>query len=161
LVFIARLAITQPEECIMPITLTVPEGLLSAEAETQVFSELTRALLEAGQLSGNPFMTPNVVGSLNVLPKRHMFAGGKPAPAAFVELKLPAIALATPESKQAFIEAATTAVEHAAEGRLPRNHIWTNIVYAEEGSWGIAGHAYDHVALISAIQHAGQEQAVT
>jgi phenylpyruvate tautomerase PptA (4-oxalocrotonate tautomerase family) len=138
----------------MPITLTVPEGLLSAEAEIRVFNALTRALLDVAELSGNPFMTPNVVGSLNVLPKQHIFAGGQPQPAAFVELKLPEIALATPEAKQAFIEAATDAVEQAAEGRLERDHIWTNIVYAAEGSWGIAGRAYDHGELIAAIQGA-------
>ncbi|GFZ96937.1 tautomerase family protein [Dyella caseinilytica] len=138
----------------MPITLTVPESLLSAEAEARVFAELTRALLAAAQLDGNPFMTPNVIGSLNVLPKRHVFAGGQPAPAAFIELTLPGIALATADAKQAFIEAATTAVEQAAEGRLRRDHIWTNIVYAAEGSWGIGGRAYDHAELIDAIQSA-------
>jgi phenylpyruvate tautomerase PptA (4-oxalocrotonate tautomerase family) len=138
----------------MPITLTVPEGLLSAEAEAEVFAELTRSLLGVAQLSGNPFMTPNVVGSLNVLPKSHVFAGGRPAPAAFVELKLPEIALATPEEKLAFIEAATSAVERAAEGRLRRDHIWINVVYVEEGSWGAAGVAYDNAALVSAIQKA-------
>ncbi|GLQ96192.1 hypothetical protein [Dyella mobilis] len=143
----------------MPITLTVPEGLLSAKAEAEVFAELTRSLLGIAQLSGNPFMTPNVVGSLQVLPKNHVFAGGKPAPAAFVELKLPEIALARPEDKQAFIEAATAAVERAAEGRLQRDHIWTNIVYVEEGSWGAAGLAYDNARLIGAIQAAAASPA--
>jgi len=83
----------------MPITLTVPEGLLSPEAETEVFAGLADALLKAAQLSGNPFMTPNVVGTVNVLPKRHVFAGGAAAPAAFVELKLPGIALASQQAK--------------------------------------------------------------
>jgi phenylpyruvate tautomerase PptA (4-oxalocrotonate tautomerase family) len=145
----------------MPITLTVPEGLLSAEAETKVFAELTRALLEVNQLTGNRFMTPNVVGSLNVLPKRHVFAGGQPEPAAFIELKLPEIALATPETKQAFIDAATTAMEQAAEGRLRRDHIWANITYAAEGSWGIGGRAYNSEALIDAIQSAAEPALAT
>jgi phenylpyruvate tautomerase PptA (4-oxalocrotonate tautomerase family) len=143
----------------MPITLTVPEGLLSAKAEAEVFAELTRSLLGVAKLSGNPFMTPNVVGTLQVLPKNHIFAAGHPAPAAFIELKLPGIALATPEDKQAFIEAATTAVERAAEGRLRRDHIWTNIVYVEEGSWGAAGLAYDNAKLIGAIQAAAVQPA--
>ena len=138
----------------VPITLTVPEGLLSAEAQAQAFAGLSEALLRVAQLGGNAFMTPNVVGTINVLPKGHVFAGGKPAAAAFVELKLPGIALATPEAKQAFIEAATTVVECAAEGRLRRDHIWTNIVYAADGSWGIAGRAYSDADLVAAIQSA-------
>lgn len=138
----------------MPITLTVPEGLLSPEAEARAFSQLTEALLKVNQLDGNPFMEPNVVGTLNVLPKQHVFSGGKPAPAVFIELKLPPIALATPEAKQAFTEAATTILEKAAEGRVKRDHIWTNVVYAAEGAWGIGGRAYSNSELVDAIQHA-------
>ncbi len=138
----------------MPITLTVPEGLLSADAEVQVFGELTRALLEVSQLQGNAFMTPNVVGTLNVLPTSRIFAAGKPAAAAFIELKLPGIALASKESKQAFIEAATDAMERIAGGKLPRERIWTNIVYAAEDAWGIAGRSYGSADLIGAIQAA-------
>lgn len=135
----------------MPITLTLPEGLLSEEAEAGVFAELTDALLEVAQLTGNAFMTPNVVGTINVLPKRHIFSAGAPAAAAFIELKLPEIALASPEAKQAFTEKATDAVERAAAGAIPRDRIWTNIVYAADGSWGIAGRAHANADLVDAI----------
>ena len=138
----------------MPITLTVPEGLLTPEAESRAFAELSHALLKINQLDGNPFMEPNVVGTLNVLPKGHVFAGGKPAAAAFVELKLPAVALTTPEAQRAFSEAATAILERAAEGRLSRDRIWTNVVYAADGSWGIGGHAYSNAELVGAIQRA-------
>ncbi|WP_323120103.1 tautomerase family protein [Burkholderia alba] len=140
----------------MPITLTVSEGLLSAEAESQVFAELTDALLDVAQLGGNPFMTRNVVGTLNVLPGGRVFAGGKAAPAAFIELKLPEIALAGAEAKRAFIDAATGAVERAAAGRLPRDHIWVNIVYAADESWGIGGRGYSNAELVGAIQDAAR-----
>jgi phenylpyruvate tautomerase PptA (4-oxalocrotonate tautomerase family) len=136
----------------MPITLTVPEGLLPTETEAEVFAGLTRALLRVTELEGNAFMTANVVGTLNKLPRDHVFAGGRPAPAVFIELKLPGIALATAEAKQAFIEAATDVVERAAEGRIRRDHIWTNIVYAADEAWGIAGHAYSNAQLVAAIQ---------
>ena len=138
----------------MPITLTMPEGLFSPEAETEVFASLTRALLRVTKLEGNAFMTANVVGTLNRLPTDHVFAGGKPAPAVFIELKLPGIALATAEAKQDFIEAATEIVARAAHGRLRRDHIWTNIVYAADESWGIGGHAYSNAELVGAIQNA-------
>jgi hypothetical protein len=138
----------------MPITLTVSEGLLSPEAEARAFSQLTEALLKINQLDGNPFMEPNVIGTLNVMPKQHVFSDGKPVAAAFVELKLPAIALATQEAKQAFTEAATTILENAAEGRLKRDHIWTNVVYAADGAWGIGGRAFSNSELVDAIQNA-------
>jgi phenylpyruvate tautomerase PptA (4-oxalocrotonate tautomerase family) len=138
----------------MPITLTVPEGLLSPDAEARAFAGLTDALLDIAGLAGNSFMVANVVGTINVLPKSHIFAGGKASSAAFIELKLPDIALADGEAKRAFIERATTAVEQAAEGRLPRERIWVNIVYAAEGSWGIGGRGYGSPELIAAIRDA-------
>jgi phenylpyruvate tautomerase PptA (4-oxalocrotonate tautomerase family) len=135
----------------MPITLTLPEGLLSTEEQIHTLDDLTDALLEVSGLTGNAFMTPNVIGSINVVPKDHMRAAGKPIVAAFVELKLPEIALATPEAKTAFIEKATDIVEKAAGGRLMREHIWSNIVYAPDGAWGIAGRSYSNTDLIDAI----------
>jgi len=143
----------------MPITLTVPEGLLSADAEAKVFDALTQALLDVTELSGNTFMEPNVVGTINVLPRQHVFAGGRAAPAAFIELKLPSIALPTNEVKQAFIERATDVVERAAEGRFRRDHIWTNIVYAVDGSWGMGGRGFTNSELVAEIQSAAQSAA--
>ncbi|WP_322053376.1 Tautomerase enzyme [Paraburkholderia bannensis] len=141
----------------MPITLTVSEGVLSADAEVQTFAALTQALLSVAQLEGNAFMTPNVIGTLNVIPASRVFSAGKPAAAAFVELTLPLIALATPEAKQVFTEKATAILEQAAEGRLTRDRIWTNIVYAADGSWGIAGRAHSNADLIEAIQETAIE----
>jgi phenylpyruvate tautomerase PptA (4-oxalocrotonate tautomerase family) len=138
----------------MPITLTVPEGLLSPEAQARAFAGLTDALLEVSGLTGNAFMTANVIGSIHVLPREQVLAAGKPAAAAFVELKLPEIALATPETKQVFIEKATDILEQAADGRLKREHIWSNIVYAPEGAWGIAGKSYGQADLVTAISGA-------
>jgi phenylpyruvate tautomerase PptA (4-oxalocrotonate tautomerase family) len=138
----------------MPITLTIQEGLLSAEAEVRLFVGLTETLLDIAGLTGNSLMTPNVIGTINAVPARHLFSAGKPVAAAIVELTLPEIALATAEAKQAFIERATYIVEAAAEGRLRRDHIWVNIVYAAEGSWGIGGRPYGSAELIAAIQGA-------
>jgi phenylpyruvate tautomerase PptA (4-oxalocrotonate tautomerase family) len=103
-------------------------------------------------------MTANVIGTINVLPAGHILAAGKPVAAALIELKLPEIALATAEAKRAFIERATDVVEQAAEGRIKREHIWSNIVYAPDGAWGIAGRSYSNADLIGAIQEAAAAQ---
>ena len=140
----------------MPITLTVSEGLLTAEAEQKAFAGLTDALLTSAGLSGNSFMEPNVVGTINVLPRNHVLSGGKPTAAAFIELKLPGIALATDEAKRAFTSEATNVVVAAADGRLAREHVWTNIVYAADGSWGIDGRAYGNADLGAAVAQAAR-----
>ncbi|MFK0163458.1 4-oxalocrotonate tautomerase family protein [Rhizobium sp. NPDC090279] len=142
----------------MPITLTIPEGLLSSEAQAQAFARLTDAVLDVAGLTGNEFMTANVIGSINVLPAGHVLAAGRPVAAAFIELKLPEIALATAEAKRAFIARATDVVEQAAEGRIKREHIWSNIVYAPEGGWGIAGQSYSNADLVNAIANAATSE---
>jgi hypothetical protein len=69
----------------------------------------------------------------------------KPAPAAFVE---------PPEAKQAFAEKATEIVERAANGRMSRGRIWTDIVYAVDGARGMAGRNYSDDQIVGAIQEA-------
>ena len=59
----------------MPIQIIVPEGVLTAEAEAEAFKKLTDLLLRLHGLSGNKFMTPNVIGEVTVVP-------GVPSPAA-------------------------------------------------------------------------------
>jgi phenylpyruvate tautomerase PptA (4-oxalocrotonate tautomerase family) len=61
------------------------------------------------------------------------------------------VVLTTPEAKRAFLEKATDIIEKAAGGRLKREHIWSNIVYAPEGGWGIAGESYSNADLGQAI----------
>ncbi|WP_254216125.1 hypothetical protein [Burkholderia multivorans] len=67
---------------------------------------LTDALLEVQGLTENAFLAPNVVGTLNV-PRHGSFMHGRAEPAAFVELKLPAVALAAPDAQRQFVERAT------------------------------------------------------
>lgn len=59
------------------------------------------------------------------------------------------------EAKQSFFEKAADVIEQAAEGRLRREHIWSNIIYAPEGAWGIAGHSYSNADLVGAIRGGG------
>jgi hypothetical protein len=60
----------------MPIQIIVPEGVLSADAEAEAFKKLTDLLLRLHGLSGNKFMTPNVIGEVTVVPKGRTFSGG-------------------------------------------------------------------------------------
>ncbi|VWC09789.1 hypothetical protein BLA23254_05229 [Burkholderia lata] len=138
----------------MPITLTVSEGVFTPDDEGPVFAELTDALLEVEGLTGNAFLAPNVVGTLNVLPRHRTFVHGRAEPAAFVELKLPAVALSAPDRQRQFVERATAIVLHRAGGRLTPAQVWVNVVHAVDGGWGIAGRRYDNASLVDSIQSA-------
>jgi hypothetical protein len=52
----------------MPIQIIVPEGTLSGEAQAEAFRRLTELLLRLHGLTGNKFMTPNVIGEVTVVP---------------------------------------------------------------------------------------------
>ncbi|MCS6474526.1 Tautomerase enzyme [Burkholderia thailandensis] len=138
--------------------MTVSEGVFTREDEGRVFAELTDALLEVEGLTGNAFLAPNVIGTLNVLPRDRTFVQGRAEPAAFVELKLPAVALAAADKQRQFVERATEIVLQRAGGRLTPPQFGVNVVHAVDGGWGIAGRRYDNAALVDSIQRAAAAQ---
>ena len=138
----------------MPITLYASEGVLDETAEREVFADLTDIFLKHHNLGGNTFLTPNVIGEVNVIPRGKSFAGGKPADIAIVELKVPSFALGSDEQKQGFTADATAAVVRGSQGRLQPDHVWVNMVYAIDGLWGIEGRAYSNDQLLQSVSRA-------
>ena len=102
-------------------------------------------------LTGNPFMTPNVIGEVTVVPNNRTYAGGKRADIAVFELTVPSFVLPTQELKDAWISEGTAIIETAAEGRIRREQIFANVRYAVDGGWGIGGKAFSNAALGSAV----------
>ena len=135
----------------MPIQIIVPEGALTPSGEAEAFGKLTELLLRLHGLTGNRFMTPNVIGEVTVVPKSRTYSGGKPADIAVFELKVPSFVLPTQELKDAWISEGTDIIERAAGGRIKREHIFANVSYAVDGGWGIGGEAYSNAALGSAV----------
>jgi hypothetical protein len=135
----------------MPIQIIVPEGALTPAAEAEAFRELTDLLLRLHGLSGNKFMTPNVIGEITVVPKGRTFSGGKPTDIAVFELKVPSFVLPTQELKDAWVADGTAIIEQAAAGRIKREHIFASVTYAVEGAWGIGGKAFSNADLSSAV----------
>lgn len=125
----------------MPLTLTLTEGVLPKGTEKATFNRLCAAMLEWHGLTGNGAITPNVVGSIHVLPKADTFSGMVETPVVFIEWKMPSFAFVDRRIQQGYIEEATRIVHEASGGRQPREHIWCNIVHAVDGGWGVGGRA--------------------
>jgi len=140
----------------MPITVTAPEGVLTAAGEREILPRLSAALIEASGATGNSFFTAIVGGTINVLPNHRVYAGGANRPVAMVELKLPDIGLASIEARAAFITAAARIVaDLCVPGHRPEN-TWINILNAPDGGWGIGGRQYSGEALVAAAMAATQ-----
>jgi phenylpyruvate tautomerase PptA (4-oxalocrotonate tautomerase family) len=135
----------------MPITVTAPRDVLTADGERQILPQLTAALIQASGATGNTFFTPLVGGTVHILEREHVYAGGKNEPIVMVELKLPNIGLATAESREQFIKAATDIVDNLTTEGHRREHTWINILNARDGAWGVAGLSYTDEALIAGI----------
>ena len=131
----------------MPLTLTLTEGVLPTGTERETFNRLCEAMLRWHGLAGNPVMTPNVVGTIHVLPKTATFSGMTETPVVFIEWKVPSFAFVDRKTQQGYIAEATEIVHQASLGRQPREHIWCNIVHAVDGGWGIAGQALTNAEL--------------
>jgi len=131
----------------MPLTLTVTEGVLPKGTEKTTFAKLCEAMLKWHGLTGNRVMTPNVVGSIHVLPKEDTFSGMSETPVVFIEWKVPSFAFADRSIQTGYIEEATNIVHEASGGRQPKEHIWCNVVHAVDGAWGIGGEALTNAQL--------------
>jgi hypothetical protein len=131
----------------MPLTLTVTEGVLPKGTEGATFARLCEAMLKWHGLTGNPVMTPNVVGTIQILPKAETFSGMNATPVVFIEWKVPSFAFADRAIQRGYVAEATDIVHEASGGRQPKEHIWCNVVHAVDGAWGIAGQALTNVEL--------------
>ena len=135
----------------MPLTLTLSEGVLPKGSEKKAFARLSETMLKWHGLSGNKVMTPNVVGSIHLIPREHTFSGAKETPVAFIEWKTPSFAFNTREIQEGCIAEATDILHEMSGGTLPKEHIWVNVVHAVDGAWGIAGQALTNSQLGDAI----------
>ncbi|MGO4155682.1 4-oxalocrotonate tautomerase [Cupriavidus sp. YAF13] len=131
----------------MPLTLTLTEGVLPKGQERVAFRRLSDAMLKWHGLSGNESMTPNIVGSIHVLPKEHTYSGSKEASVAFVEWKVPSFVFADREVQVGYIDEATRIIHELSGAQHPKERIWVNVVHAVDGTWGIAGMALTNAQL--------------
>lgn len=69
----------------MPLTPTLSEGVLPAGTEKQAFIRLSEAMQKWHGLTGNAVMTPNVTGTIHVLPKGSTFSGLEEVSAAWLD----------------------------------------------------------------------------
>ncbi|MFZ5863916.1 MAG: 4-oxalocrotonate tautomerase [Nitrospirota bacterium] len=135
----------------MPLTLTLSEGVLPPGTEQQAFARLCDAMLKWHDLAGNAVMTPNVTGSIHVIPKGLTFSGSKETPGAWIEWKVPSFAFNTREVQQGYFSEATDIIHKLSGKKLPKERIWINVVHAVDGAWGINGQALTNAQLGEAI----------
>ena len=135
----------------MPISITLTEGALPAGQEAVAVAKITESFLKHHGLGGNKVMTPNVTAHLNILPKGHTFAGGKPVEGAWIETRTPSFALANRDIQTSFFGEATQILLELSGGKLSKDRIWSNGVYAEDGTWNLDGKAMTNEELGQAI----------
>lgn len=58
----------------MPITDFATNGVLSDKQQSPMVAELAGSLLRRHDLTGNAFLTPHVIGEVNVIPKEKTFS---------------------------------------------------------------------------------------
>jgi hypothetical protein len=125
----------------MPLTLTLTEGVLPQGQEKVAFARLSEAMLKWHGLTGNKVMTPNVVGSLHVLPKNATFTGMEETAVAFIEWKVPSFAFTDRAIQIGYFEEATNIIHEMSGSRQPKDKIFINVVHAVDGAWNFDGRA--------------------
>jgi len=131
----------------MPLTLIVTEGVIPPEREPATMARLSEAFLKVHGLAGNTFLTPNVIGFVQVVPRGSTYSGMKPVPVALVEWKLPAFAFTDRDAQTRYVEEATAIIHEMSGGTHPKEQTWVNVTHAVDGPWGIGGRAYTNAEL--------------
>ncbi|MBO9538027.1 4-oxalocrotonate tautomerase [Herbaspirillum sp.] len=131
----------------MPLTLTITEGVLPKGQESIAFTRLSDAMIKWHGLTGNTAIEPNIVGSINLLPKEHTFSGSKESSVVFIEWKVPSFAFNSREIQLGYIKEATDIIHTMSGEKHPRERIWVNVVHAVDGAWGIGGVALTNAQL--------------
>ena len=135
----------------MPLTLTLTEGVIPAGTEKQAFVRLSEAMLKWHQLTGNEVMTPNITGTVHVLPREQTFSGMKEVSGAWIEWKVPSFAFNTQQNQEGFFADATDIIHEMSGGKLPVEQIWINVVHTVDGAWNLNGRAMTNDQLVQAI----------
>lgn len=135
----------------MPLTLIVTEGVLSKDRQQLAIAGLSEIFLRLHGLVGNKFLTPNVIGHVQVAPAGSTFSGSKPTPVAIVEWKVPSFAFTNRDIQVSYVKAATDLIHEMSDGKQPKDHIWVNVTHAVDGTWGIDGNAMTNAQLGEAI----------
>jgi hypothetical protein len=125
----------------MPLTLTLTEGVLPKGQEKVAFARLSEAMLKWHGLTGNKVMTPNVIGSIQVLPKNPTFTGMQETPVVFVEWKVPSFAFAKREVQVGYFAEVTDIIHEMSGGTQPKDNIFINVVHTVDGAWNLDGRA--------------------
>ena len=135
----------------MPLTLIVTEGVIPADRQQATIAHLSATFLQLHGLAGNKFLTPNVIGHVQVLPRGSTYSGMHATPLAIVEWKVPSFAFTDRQVQTDYVEKATQIISEASGGTLAREQIWVNVTHTVDGPWGIAGKAYTNAELGSMI----------
>ena len=135
----------------MPITVTATRGIFTPEAEQNVVPKLSVLMLKLHGLTGNKFMTPVVIGSLNIVSPENIFSGGSPSSAVFIEWKVPSFGFGTQEILNDYVKEATAIVVELSNGKITKKNVFVNVLHAVDGSWGVNGKAYTNAELGDAV----------
>ena len=136
----------------MPITVTATKGVFTPEAEKNVVPKLSALMLKLHGLTDNKFMTPVVIGSLNIVSPEHIFSGGSPVSAVFIEWKVPSFGFGTQDILNNYVKEATAIAVELSKGTITQKNVFVNVVHAVNGSWGVNGKAYTNAELGAAVQ---------
>lgn len=133
----------------MPLTVTAPQGVLTASGRQQIIPLLSQAAIEISGATGNSFFTPIVGGHVQIVEPGDVYAGGGNRPVVVVRFDLPNVGLGSVALRAAFVEVATEIVQRCAVPWHDPANTWVNIFNAPDGGWGVGGRAYTGDDLIA------------
>ena len=124
-----------------------PEGCFSEEHSGEVLRRLTEAFLKWTDASEIPIARDNTGAFLHVFPAACVTAGGEPARAVRIDVKVPNVVLSTIERRRGLIADASEIVATLASAGQAPPRAWVTISNTADGGWGISGRGFTNAEL--------------
>jgi hypothetical protein len=133
------------------------EGVFSPQAEDELVSHLTDAILRTNDASDNSLARRRLTMPGSHMPADKPYAAGKPEPFINVARRVPTSSPNTPEKRRAFVTTMTNTIEKAAASCLERDRIYINMPYGDR-FWGVGGKAYTDKEVQQEVEKASPTQ---
>lgn len=123
----------------MPVKITLTEGILNAEQQSQAAAQIVDSFLKHHGASGNVVFTRNVTTHIIILPENNTFTGGRQVKGAWVEWTVPPVAFTQRQIQKDHFADVTQIIHDLSGQKLPKSQIWADAVHVVDGCFNIDG----------------------
>lgn len=131
----------------MPISIQIPEGLVTRDEEEKLVEGLSDTILDINGAKNNSFVRRNLIVDVTTRSPDRLYADSKRVNWVNVTLRIPPSSLDGIDKQREFVTRMTDVVVSVIGSKLPKDRIYINLIRGDE-FWGIGGVTFSNDELL-------------